>query len=645
MTTVYDYTALLSDRRHNEDMPLGTASFVTYTFLDNAEVPSLFEYQPYSNSGYFAFSYIQQVSFRVALSRLEAVAGVKFIEVHDPDDASIQVFNTYGSDFGGWANYPFGGNGRLVIDSSGDYAPGTSAFEIILHELGHAVGLKHPFEGTPTLPSSLDNENYTLMSYTGNGANNQYYAPFDVTAMQYLYGRPVGVYGVGYYWEEYSSTFYITGTWTDDNLTGAMTNNYIDGGWGNDRLAGRYGDDIILGGLGNDVLVSSWGNDVLMGGAGHDVFQLETTPGGATYFGDAGADYFLVSSTFHGRIDGGGDFDTVDYSTIAGNIVINMDSGGFTLIGVEQIIGTWFSDWLHGDAQSNTFMGGASGDHIDGKGGFDTVSYANAAVPVVAGLGAWTHTGDAADDILVSIEGVVGSAYADALDGDAGDNFISGGAGDDYIFAAAGNDTVVGEAGNDTLLGGSGDDTLSGGVGYDYLGGGDGLDTASYAAATAGIVVELFVDRVSNDGTAAFDNLASIERISGSWYGDLMYGDGLDNQLLGNGGADAILAGYGNDFIAGGVGSDYLSGSGGGDSFYFSIWDLLANEWDTVADFGQVAGNFDTLAFAGGLTSTDITMFDSGNDVFVSTVALAFTGGIQVLNASMADVADQLVFY
>ncbi|MCX7946890.1 MAG: hypothetical protein N2557_08055, partial [Hydrogenophilus sp.] len=40
----------------------------------------------------------------------------------------------------------------------------------LLHELGHALGLKHPFEGAPTLPSAYDNGHWTIMTYTHEAA-------------------------------------------------------------------------------------------------------------------------------------------------------------------------------------------------------------------------------------------------------------------------------------------------------------------------------------------------------------------------------------------------------------------------------------------------------------------------------------------
>ncbi|WP_334187490.1 Ig-like domain-containing protein, partial [Noviherbaspirillum sp.] len=68
-------------------------------------------------------------------------------------------------------------------------APGTWGYETILHEVGHAMGLDHPFEGNPPLPSGQDNTNNTVMSYTDAGAFKTSYQQYDLLALRWIYGE------------------------------------------------------------------------------------------------------------------------------------------------------------------------------------------------------------------------------------------------------------------------------------------------------------------------------------------------------------------------------------------------------------------------------------------------------------------------
>ena len=112
------------------------------------------------------------------------------------------------------------------------------------------------------------------------------------------------------------------------------------------------------------------------------------------------------------------------------------------------------------------------------------MTYVSSAAAVSINLAAGTASGgDAAGDVLTSIENLVGSAYNDFLTGDGAFNFIDGG---------AGNDTLDGGAGNDTLLGGAGIDRLTGGAGDDILNGGTGSDTFVFAPGFGHDVIQDF---------------------------------------------------------------------------------------------------------------------------------------------------------
>jgi serralysin len=61
------------------------------------------------------------------------------------------------------------------------------------------------------------------------------------------------------------------------------------------------------------------------------------------------------------------------------------------------------------------------------------------------------NTIGAGTDTLISIENLTGSAFADILTGNNGDNMLSGGAGNDLLTGGLGQDTLTGGAGNDVF--------------------------------------------------------------------------------------------------------------------------------------------------------------------------------------------------
>ncbi|HEV2561022.1 MAG TPA: calcium-binding protein [Rhizomicrobium sp.] len=353
-----------------------------------------------------------------------------------------------------------------------------------------------------------------------------------------------------------------------DGRGGTLHGN-IYGGDGNDTIFAGAGDNVVSGGRGDDVLSGGAGNDTLNGGDGSDT---------ATYLDATSAVHVALVTT--AQSVGGG-------------------AGTDTFVSIENLEGSNYNDTLTGDAGNNVLTGAGGNDSLNGGGGSDTASYHDATGGVTVNLtiaGAQNVGGGAGFDTLNSIENLEGSAFADHLIGNSGDNILSGLAGDDLLAGGAGNDVlnggdgldtvdysgatgaitvdlgnsapqaigggqgsdtlssiegVIGSSYNDSLKGDANDNVLRGGPGDDTLDGQGGNDTASYSDATGGVTVDLNVSGPQAIGHGVgTDTLISIENLTGSDYADTLIGNASNNVLDG---------GKGNDTLSGGDGSDIAS--------------------------------------------------------------------------------------
>ncbi|WP_343116083.1 calcium-binding protein [Ostreiculturibacter nitratireducens] len=381
---------------------------------------------------------------------------------------------------------------------------------------------------------------------------------------------------------------------------------------------------------------------------------LEGTSASEAFVGSASDDTFVASGGAD-SYDGLGGIDLVDYSAAAQGVTADLaglhaNSGlaaGHRYSGIEALRGTAFADRLYGDAGANQLRGGGGADMLSGRGGDDwlqgedgddvleggqgsdrleggagrdAASYTQAAAGLVVDLAdPRKNTGEAAGDVFVEIEDLIGSAFSDTLRGDAAANRLYGG------------------AGNDTLEGGVGDDRLEGGQGADSLDGGAGSDTASYAGAAAAVTADLVVSR-SNTGDAAGDSYVSVENLEGSAFDDTLRGDSGANRLEGGAGADRLAGregddrlygGDGDDILMGGAGADHLDGGAGKDRVDHALApqsitvDLMLTHLNT----GEAAGDTYYLIediFGGaygdilrGNSGTNVLSGNGGNDILV----------------------------
>ena len=206
-----------------------------------------------------AFNAAQQAAVVAALNDLAAITGITFTATADESAADLHfgATNVTGAGVTGlcsWnVSYSFSGNtvtnytadARIYLDNAefagttGSPSVGSAGYQILLHEIGHAMGLKHPFEGAVTLPAAQDNTAYTLESYTAVGGPYSSYRPYDIAALMWLYGGD----GLGGQLGHSTTGRYTVGTDLADTLLGGAGNDVFDGGSGNDQLTGGSGSD------------------------------------------------------------------------------------------------------------------------------------------------------------------------------------------------------------------------------------------------------------------------------------------------------------------------------------------------------------------------------------------------------------------
>ena len=339
------------------------------------------------------------------------------------------------------------------------------------------------------------------------------------------------------------------GTGFADILGGDAANNRLEGEGGNDLLEGRDGSDELYGGAGNDKLHGDEGGDQIDGGEGSDT-----------------ANYFDINGN---AIQG------VSISLAAGT-ASGGDAEGDTLLSIENLVGSDFSDTLIGDAGANRIEGGRGDDLIDGGEGDDIL---------IGGRGADSISGGS------GVDTVAYSLSVEGLDIDLANNLAS--SGDAQGDVLTGIEIVEASYHDDNIFGDSSDNRLRGGRGADHIDGRGGFDIADYSTAEEGVSVDLTLG-TGTAGEALGDTLAGIEMLLGSSYID---------QLVGS---------AGNDWFDGGFGNDTVFGASGSDTYLFGF-DSSA---DIITDIGDSA-DVDRISFKSPLLPKDISLIRLGDDLFV----------------------------
>ncbi len=384
----------------------------------------------------------------------------------------------------------------------------------------------------------------------------------------------------------------------DDDLFGNSADNWINGGGGADILLGRSGDDFLVGGDGADDLDGGTGADTTDGGLGDDWHFVDNAGDVVLEAVGEGFDRVFASADF--TLTAGAEIEILSTTLQAGTAAIDLTGNGFGQAvvgnaGDNILDGAGGDDRLYGNAGDDILIGGAGADRMDGGTGFDTADFSGAAGPVNVNLAAQRASGDGAD-VLLDIEGVVGSAFNDVIRGDGEANILAGGEGDDWLFVDGADDEVIEYAGE----------------GFDRV-----FASASFVL-TASAHVEILSTQLEA-GTASIN-------LTGNELGQIIAGNNGANILDGAGGDDILAGKGGNDILIGGGGSDDFDGGAGVDQVDFSglgaavSADLLFQTWNDGSESGEIREVEDLVGTAfsdtlRGASGSNILDGGAGDDV------------------------------
>ncbi len=323
VTTTYDLRQLTDLSHAGEEILLRGAkgwqsgnkgSPVTLTYSFPAASPAT---GGEAGAGFTAFNASQQQVVRDLFYVLQQQTGLAFAEVAG-DAGQMRFSINQQSNTRGYSYLPdaYKGDARagdvwIDLETAAQMQPGQEGYYVLLHEIGHALGLQHPLtesdtSGATVLLSSLATASNTLMLDLSagdvSGTWPSWFGSFDIQALRALYGSRSFAAGNDVY-----SLTDATGTRTivddggvdaldasgssvsaaidlrpgksssvgaDSDGTSRTNNVVIPSGVFIENVTGTFYDDVIVGNVQNNVITFIGGNDIVDGQAGMDTLRL-----------------------------------------------------------------------------------------------------------------------------------------------------------------------------------------------------------------------------------------------------------------------------------------------------------------------------------------------------------------------------------
>ena len=343
---------------------------ITFSFPDAAsDYPNPYtggDFEP-TNPGFQQVSTAQMQAIRHFLQGLAGGPGSIYNPVEgftnlsltelpvDSGDADVMIAQSPAANPTAYGYYPgsLPADGDVWFGNNFNYRNpvlGTYEYTSHLHEVGHALGLKHGNEpdGFGALPADRDDLEFSVMTYraylggpTGGTFTNeefgfpQTYMMSDVAALQYMYGADF-TYNSGnttYTWSATSGEMFVNGV-------------------------GQGASGGGVGGAANRVFLTIWD------GGGVDTYDMSNYTGAETI--DLRAGQWSITATNQRANLGNNHF-------AQGTVYNAYEFNNNPVSLIENATGGPASDALMGNEVANTLIGNGGDDTITGNGGNDTI--------------------------------------------------------------------------------------------------------------------------------------------------------------------------------------------------------------------------------------------------------------------------------
>ncbi|MBZ0129747.1 MAG: M10 family metallopeptidase C-terminal domain-containing protein [Rhodobacteraceae bacterium] len=517
-------------------------------------------------------------------------------------------------------------NGDVWFNSTGATpTAGNFDWATVLHETGHALGLKHghavgaSVNGTTALPAAEDSLEFSVMTYNSYIGQDrtiynfntteawgapQTYMMNDIAALQYLYGANF--------------------TTNSGNTTYSW-----NPGSGDTLVNGEIGIDAG----GNVIFATIWdggGTDTYDLSAYASDLTIDLTPGGwsifdATQLADLGAtgpgvgQQIARGSIFNARLFNGDARSLIENATGgSGDDEITGNAANNTLTG------NGGDDTLRGGDGNDTLLGGAGSDTMFGEDGDDTFRYS---ASDVVGASEYLNGGSGNDRVLLTGAGTF--SFGNSFD-------VS--SVEEIEFNADGIDDKTMTMGSQELD--SASEWLNVHIDGNNTLGAD--DTIEITMTTSNLTLAGWTFEDWKSASAGANNTDRIY-IYGSISANTITGSSEDDIIDGGGGNDTINGGDGDDILTGGAGTDTLNGDGGNDTIT-SDADGGTYNGGAGNDLMYSASGAEWMDGGSGTDTIDHTAVDSDYTFNMATglTGFIFESFMNFENANMGDGNDNV---